>query len=125
MITRMERPTATTAFLPPRRRAMRRERSPRKVWVLPAATAASPRILARYRLPCPVDLLPLGLPADSLIPGANRAQEARQGSCKVVRQAVDLLGCRRNEAAIRCRHGAVASRDRPEDALTWGRVRGP
>jgi hypothetical protein len=36
-----------------------------------------------------------------------------QGSCKVVRQAVDLLGCRRREAAIRWRLQAVASRDRP------------
>ena len=42
-----DRPTATIAFLAPRRRAMRRKRSPRKVWVRPAATAASPRTRAR------------------------------------------------------------------------------
>src|SRR3954447_6443736 len=96
MITRMERPTATTAFLPPRRRAMRRERSPRKVWVLPAATAASPRILARYRLPCPVDPLPLGLPADSLTPGANRAQEAR---CAALGKRVMSVPIVRHEVA--------------------------
>jgi hypothetical protein len=34
-----------------------------------------------------------------------------QDSCKVVRQAVDLLGCWRREAAIRCRIGVVASTD--------------
>jgi hypothetical protein len=42
---------ATMAFFAPLRRAMRRERSPRKVSVLAAATAASPSIRARYGLP--------------------------------------------------------------------------
>jgi len=46
-MTRMERPTATMAFCLPRRRAMRRYRSPRKVSVLPAEIAASPTALAR------------------------------------------------------------------------------
>jgi hypothetical protein len=50
---------------------------PRKVVVRPAATAASPSTRARYGLPCPVVALPLRLPADSLTPGANFAQEAR------------------------------------------------
>jgi hypothetical protein len=36
-----------------------------------------------------------------------------QGSCKVVRQALDLLGCRRRETAIWCRLRAVASKERP------------
>jgi hypothetical protein len=47
---------------------------------------------------------------------------AVQGSCKVLRQAVDLLGCRRGEAAIRCRIWAVASTDRRQVALTWAGV---
>jgi hypothetical protein len=45
-----------------------------------------------------------------------------QGSCKVLRQAVDLLGCRRGEAAIRCRIQAVALTDRRKVALTWAAV---
>ena len=69
-MTRIERPTATIAFLVPRRRAMRRWRSPKKVSVRPAATAASPSTRARYGLPCPVVALPLALPADWLTPGA-------------------------------------------------------
>jgi RNA-directed DNA polymerase len=46
-----------------------------------------------------------------------------QGSCKVLRQAVDLLGCRRREATIRCRLRAVASRDRPPSRSDLGRSR--
>jgi hypothetical protein len=38
-MTRMERPPATMAFFLPRRRPIRRYRSPRKVSVLPAETA--------------------------------------------------------------------------------------
>jgi hypothetical protein len=45
--------------------------------VRPAATAASPSTRASYGLPWPVVALPLRLPADSLTPGASRAQEAR------------------------------------------------
>src|SRR4051812_12026252 len=33
----------------------------------------------------------------------RRAPGAGQGPCKVVRQAADLLGCWRREAAVRCR----------------------
>src|SRR5512132_1962923 len=76
-MTRMERPTATMARLLPRRRVIRRYRSPRKVSVLLAATAASPSTRARYGLPCPVDPWPLRLPADSLTPGANLAHDTR------------------------------------------------
>src|SRR5512132_1771978 len=76
-MTRMERPTATMARLLPRRRVIRRYRSPRKVSVLLAATAASPSTRASYGLPCPVDPLPLRLPADSLTPGANLAHDTR------------------------------------------------
>src|SRR3954451_5174271 len=43
-----------------------------------------------------------------------------QGPCKVVRHAVDLLGCRRGEAAIRCRLRAVASRHRPPSRSDLG-----
>ena len=42
-----DRPMATTAFFRPRRRAMRRYRSPRKVSVRPAETAALPSTRAR------------------------------------------------------------------------------
>src|SRR5512133_1781649 len=76
-MTRMERPTATMARLLPCRRVIRRYRAPRKVLVLLAATAASPSTRARYGLPCPVDPRPLGLPADSLTPGANLAHDTR------------------------------------------------
>jgi hypothetical protein len=47
MLMRMERPTATIARFLPRRLAIRRYRSPRKVSVLPATTATSPRTRAR------------------------------------------------------------------------------
>src|SRR3954467_4850536 len=77
MMTRIERPIATMARFFPRRRAMRRYRSPRKVSVRAALTAASPTMRARYRLPLPVPGLPVGRPADSLTPGANRAHEVR------------------------------------------------
>src|SRR5215470_17741131 len=76
-MTRRERPTATTAFWAPRRRAMRRYRSPRKLSVRAAPTAASPRTRARYRLPCPVEPLPFFFPADSFTPGVNLAHEHR------------------------------------------------
>ena len=46
MMTRIERPPATIAFFLSRRRTMRRYRSPRKVSVFPADTAASPRTRA-------------------------------------------------------------------------------
>src|SRR5437764_4837118 len=46
-----------------------------------------------------------------------------QGSCKVVKQAVDLLGCWRRGAAIWCRIWAVASPDRPPDRSDLGRRR--
>ncbi len=77
MMTRIERPTATIAFFLPRRWAMRRYRSPRNVSVRRTPTAASPSARARYRLPLPVPLLPFFRPADSAIPGANRAHDAR------------------------------------------------
>src|SRR5512132_1930796 len=76
-MTRMDRPTATMARLLPCRRVIRRYRSPRKVSVLLAATAASPSTRPRYGLPRPVDPLPLRLPADSLTPGANLAHDTR------------------------------------------------
>ena len=47
VMTRMDRPMATMARLEPRRRAMRRYRSPRKVSVLAAPAAALPRMAAR------------------------------------------------------------------------------
>src|SRR4029450_11854244 len=56
---------------------MRRSRSPKKVSVRPAVTAASPNTRARYRLPCPVVALPLALPADCWAPGAERGPGAR------------------------------------------------
>jgi len=63
MMTGMDRPMATTAFFMPRRRAMRRYRSPRKVSVRPTETAALPSTRARQELPCPVVFLPpRGLP---------------------------------------------------------------
>src|SRR6516164_9640074 len=77
MITRMERPMATTARGWPRRLAMRRYRAARKVFVLLVPTAASPKTRARYGSPCPDDALPWGLPAEELMPGANFAQEHR------------------------------------------------
>ncbi len=76
MMTGMDRPMATTAFFMPRRRAMRGYRSPRKVSVRPAETAALPSTRARQELPCPVVFLPF-FPADSLTPGANLAHETR------------------------------------------------
>src|ERR1019366_3420943 len=53
-ITRMERATATRALSLPIRFASRRYRSPRKVPVLAAAAAASPRAPLREGLPLPV-----------------------------------------------------------------------
>lgn len=47
MMTSRDRPMATTAFFLPRRRAMRRYRSPRKVSVWAAETAALPSTRAR------------------------------------------------------------------------------
>src|SRR3954452_19530241 len=40
-------------------------------------TTASPSARARYRLPCPVDPLPLFLPAEDVTPGENFAHEHR------------------------------------------------
>jgi hypothetical protein len=47
MMTRIERPIATMARFLPRRRAIRRYRSPRKLSVRAALTAASPSTRAR------------------------------------------------------------------------------
>src|SRR3954468_11109700 len=87
MMTRMERPTATIAFFLPRRRAILRYRSPRNVSVRAAMTAASPRMRARYRFPCPVEPLPLVLPAEDFRPGRElrpRAQVSRGGEASHV-----------------------------------------
>src|SRR3954464_6532280 len=46
-----------------------------------------------------------------------------QGSCKVVRQTVDMRKCWRREAATRCRSWAVASTDRPPGRSDLGRSR--
>src|SRR5664280_2603298 len=80
-MTRMERPTATMACCLPRRRAMRRYRSPRNVSVLPAEIAASPTALARWELPWPVAFLPCFFPADSWTVRENLAHDA---SCAAV-----------------------------------------
>ena len=62
MITRMDRATATRALSLPMRLTRRRYRSPRKVSVLAAAAAASPRMPLRYGLPLPVRPLRLRAP---------------------------------------------------------------
>ena len=66
--------------------------------VLLAATAASPSTRARYGLPCPVEPLPLCLPADSLTPGANLAHDTR---CPAVGNRVMSARFRREQAAAR------------------------
>src|SRR5664279_5710519 len=76
MITRIERATATRALSLPRRLMMRRYRSPRKVLVLPAPAAASPRTALRYRLPLPV-LPAVDLAPDWMVRGHSFAQETR------------------------------------------------
>ena len=123
MMIRMERPTATIALLAPRRRAMRRERSPRKVSVCPAATAASPSTRASYGLPCPVVAVPLGLPADSLTPGANLAHETR---CPAVgnRARVDAdLGDEQVHAATVAGQVLRDGHDPVQDWLAGGRTK--
>lgn len=67
---------ATTALALPRRREIRRWRAPSRVWVLPAATAVSPVIAPRYRLPFLCRACPARLP-DWCSSGVRPAQEAR------------------------------------------------
>ena len=50
-------------------------------------------------------------------------QLRRQGSCKVVRQAIDLHGCGRREVGSGAELRAVASRDRPPSRSDLGASR--
>src|SRR3984893_901371 len=69
-------PVATHALAVPRLRASRRWRAPSRVWVRPAATAVSPVMAPRYRLPFLALARPLRLP-DWWSCGARPAQEDR------------------------------------------------
>ena len=71
-------PVATQALAVPRLRASRRWRAPSRVWVRPAATAVSPVMAPRYRLPFLALARPARLP-DWWSWGARPAQETRCG----------------------------------------------
>src|SRR5487761_1359174 len=78
MATNREWALATAARLLPRRAAIRRWRAVKKGCRRErlAVQAASSKALRSQRLPPPMELF-LRLPADSLLPGQMRAQEAK------------------------------------------------
>src|SRR5215470_15293282 len=90
MITSTDRPTATTAFLLPRRRAMRRYRSPGNVSVRPAEAAALPHP-GQVAVAVPGGVLALLLPGRFLDAGSELGPADQvPGGGKPVHVSADL-----------------------------------
>jgi hypothetical protein len=79
-------------------------------------------ITRRYSTSCAPDV-PHALEENEETTMKQRGGPTDQGSCKVVRQAVDLRGCSCAGAAIRARIRAAVSTDRPLGRSDLGRGR--